>query len=184
MAVDAATAEGALVRADHRLRRPGRKIDVATFAVGAQLEHTPGLPDDDCRHIPAAPVIIRRFRASHTVGRCRQVLLTSASRCEDCICCCCCCRDASPHGRTALTFVEVPHPAIIGKRWCTDRFTAQLRPYPSPPLDLVKSQQSVAAGPRTTAASNRAISAPCATGSTASCSGCDRRDVIPTVLVR
>ena len=35
MAVDAATAEGALVSADHRLCRHGRKIDVATFAVGA-----------------------------------------------------------------------------------------------------------------------------------------------------
>ena len=45
---------GALVCADHRLRRVGRKIDVATFAVGAQLEHTPGLPDDDRRHTPAA----------------------------------------------------------------------------------------------------------------------------------
>src|SRR6478609_7208409 len=47
-------AEGALVSADHRLRRRGRKIDVATFAVGAQLEHTPGLPDDDHRHTPSA----------------------------------------------------------------------------------------------------------------------------------
>ena len=52
--------------------------------------------------------------------------LAYASRFEDSICCCGVRRDASPHGRTALTFVEVPHPAIIGKRWCTDRFTAQL----------------------------------------------------------
>ncbi|HYJ56126.1 MAG TPA: hypothetical protein VEX40_11550 [Mycobacterium sp.] len=70
----------------------------------------------------AAPVIIRRFRASHTVGRCRQVPLTYARRCEDGICCGVR-RDASPHGRTALTSVEVPHPSIIGKRWCTDRFS-------------------------------------------------------------
>ena len=70
--------------------------DVATFAVGAQLEHTPGLPDDDCRHTPAAAVVIRRFRASHTVGRCRQVPLAYASRFEDSICCCGVRRDASP----------------------------------------------------------------------------------------
>ena len=64
---------------------------------------------------PSRRVIIRRFRAGHTVGRCRQVPLTYASRCEDCICCCGARRDASPRSRTALTLVEVPHPAMIGK---------------------------------------------------------------------
>src|SRR5262245_14769965 len=75
MAVDAATAEGALVSADHRLRRRGRKIDVATFTVGTQLKHTPGLPDNDRRHTPAA---VSSFVGSApvtrlgAVGRCRR----------------------------------------------------------------------------------------------------------------
>jgi len=59
---------------DARLRRRGRKIDVATFAVGAQLEHTPGLPDNDRRHTPAAVssfVGSAPVTRSGAVGRCR-----------------------------------------------------------------------------------------------------------------
>lgn len=42
--LDAPRAPGALEGADHRLRRLGRKVDVAAFAARTQLQHAASLP--------------------------------------------------------------------------------------------------------------------------------------------